>query len=133
MQALVDGWAKHQAPSTVRRQYAALRAMFACAEDTARLPRSPCYRIQLPRGHLVERPTLSTDELERLAEVLDEDQAPMMWARAVLGLRWAEAAGLTVDRLGVLRREAHRRLPARPKRCPRKTEIIGWGPHLRLS
>jgi integrase len=103
VQALVDGWAVHQAPSTVGRQYAVLRAMFTYAEDTARLARSPCHGIRLPRGHLVERPVLGADELERLAEVLGEGQAPFMWTGAVLGLRWAEAAGLTVDRLDILR------------------------------
>jgi integrase len=104
VQALVDGWADQATPSTVARQYAVLRAMFTYAEDTARLLRSPCHRIRLPRGHLVERPVLGADELERLAEVLGQDQAPFMWIGAVLGLRWAEAAGLTVDRLDILRR-----------------------------
>lgn len=102
VQALVDGWADHQAPSTVGRQYSCLRALFAYAEATDRLTRSPCRGIRLPRGRLVERPTLGADELERLADVLGEDQAPMMWAGAVLGLRWAEVAGLTVDRLDML-------------------------------
>jgi integrase len=102
VQGLVDAWGTEQAPSTVRRQYSCLRALFAYAEATDKLTRSPCRGIRLPRGRLVDRPTLGPDELERLAEVLDEDQSPMMWAGAVLGLRWAEAAGLTVDRLDVL-------------------------------
>ncbi|MGP8065198.1 MAG: tyrosine-type recombinase/integrase [Acidimicrobiales bacterium] len=102
VQALVDAWGAEQAPSTVRRQYSCLRALFAYAEATDKLTRSPCRGIRLPRGRLVDRPTLGADELERLAEVLDEDQSPMMWAGAVLGLRWAEAAGLTVDRLDIL-------------------------------
>jgi integrase len=102
VQALVDAWGAEQAPSTVGRQYSCLRALFAYAEATDKLLRSPCRGIRLPRGHLVERPVLSATELERLADVLGEDQSPMMWAGAVLGLRWAEAAGLTVDRLDIL-------------------------------
>ena len=46
VQALVDGWADHQAPSTVGRQYSCLRALFAYAEATDRLTRSPCSRDQ---------------------------------------------------------------------------------------
>ena len=103
VQALVDDWADHQAPSTVARQYAVVRALLTYAVDTSRLARSPCHRIRLPRGHLVKRPVLGPDELERLAEALGEDQAAFMWTGAVLGLRWAEAAGLTIDRLDILR------------------------------
>jgi len=102
VQSLVDGWAPLQAPSTVARQYATLRAMFTFAEDTERLARNPCRRIRLPRTHLVERPVLGAHELESLADALGPDQASFMWTGAVLGLRWAEAAGLTVDRLDFL-------------------------------
>ena len=97
VQALVDGWAGHQAPSTVGRQYSCLRALFAYAEAADKLSRSPCRGIRLPRGRLVERPVLNAVELESLAEALGEDQAPMMWVGAVLGLRWEthrEANGL---------------------------------------
>ncbi len=80
----------------------ACAALFAYAEASEKLLRSPCREIRLPRGRLVDRPALTADELERLATVLGEDHAPMMWAGAVLGLRWAEAAGLTVDRLDIL-------------------------------
>jgi integrase len=103
VQSLVDSWAAEQAPSTVGRQYSALRAMFAYAEDSERLPRTPCRgRIRLPHVTLVERPELSADDLERLAGALDENQATMMWVGVVLGLRWAEVAGLTVGALDLL-------------------------------
>ena len=102
VQALVDDWATRLAPSTVARQYAVLRAMFTYAEDTARLARNPCRRIRLPAARLVERPVLSANELKNLAEALGPGQAPFMWIGAVLGLRWAEAAGLTVGRLDML-------------------------------
>jgi len=103
VQRLVDRWAIDHAPSTAIRHYAVLRAIFSYGVDTERLLRSPCRRIRLPRGQLVERPVLSADELERLAGELGFDQATMMWVGAVLGLRWAEVAGLTVDRLDVPR------------------------------
>jgi integrase len=81
--------------------------MFAFAEDTDRLARTPCRGIRLPRVHLVERPELSGDDLERLAGALGEDQAVMMWIGAVLGLRFAEAARLTVRALDLLGGSLH--------------------------
>lgn len=102
VQALVDTWASTQAPSTVGRQYSALRALFAFAESTDRLHQTPCRGIRLPHVSLVDRPELSADELSKLAEALGPDQGAMMWVGAVLGLRFAEAAGLTVGDLDLL-------------------------------
>jgi len=59
--------------------------------------RTPCRDIRLPQVRLVDRPYLNAKQLTRLASALGPDQAPMMWLGAVLGLRWAEAAGLTVS------------------------------------
>jgi integrase len=53
--------------------------------------------------HNIE-PTPASDALERLAEELGPDQAVMMRTAAVLGLRWAECAGLTVGSVDTLRR-----------------------------
>jgi integrase len=102
LQALVDRWAETQAPSTVARQYACLSAVFSYAVDSDRLARTPCRRIRLPQVPETHHPELSADDLERLADALGPDQAVMMWAGAVLGLRFAEAAGLTLDRLDLL-------------------------------
>ncbi len=97
--ALVNTWSLHQAPSTVARQYTATAAMFSFAVDSERIARTPCRRIRLPQVPIVERPELSADELTRLGEELGKDYAVMMWCAAVLGLRFAECAGLTVDRV----------------------------------
>jgi integrase len=79
-----------------------LRAMFSFAEDSDRLARTPCRGIRLPHVRLVDLPELGADRLEALAEVLGNDQAVMMWIGAVLSLRFAEAAGLTVGALDQL-------------------------------
>lgn len=50
----------------------------------------------------MERPELGADDLESLAEAMSPDAAVMMWLGAALGLRWAEVAGLSVDRLDLL-------------------------------
>ena len=52
---------------------------------------------------LVDRPAITADDLERLGEALGPDHAPMMWMAAVLGLRWGEAAGMTVGSIDVFR------------------------------
>ncbi len=102
IQSLVDIWTAKLAPSTVHRQYSCLRAIMSYAVRADIIYRSPCRNIHLPRVSLVKRPALSAEQLEHLADALGDDQAVMMWCGAVLGLRWAEAAGLTVDRLDLL-------------------------------
>jgi integrase len=99
IQAAVDGWAAVYAASTVGRHYACLRAILAHAEASEMILRSPCRGIRLPTVRRVERPVLNPEDLERLSDVLGHEQGLFMWCGAVLGLRWAEVAGLTVDRL----------------------------------
>lgn len=97
VQALVDGWAGTDlAASTIGRMYSALRAVFSFAESDDIVTRSPCRGIRLPSARLVDRPYLAPADLERLADALGEPGAVFMWVGAVLGLRWAEAAGLRV-------------------------------------
>jgi integrase len=69
------------------------------AESSEYIVRTPCRDIRLPRVRLVDRPALTAKQLEVLAKALGQDQAPMMWLGAVLGLRWAEAAGITANRV----------------------------------
>jgi integrase len=101
VQRLVDHWRAELAPSTVRRMYSALRAMFNYAEASEMIPRSPSRHIRVPAAELVDRPALDVDELTAVADGLG-DHGPMVWLGAVLGLRWGEVAGLTVDRIDFL-------------------------------
>jgi integrase len=96
-QALVDRWrTAGAAPRTIARQRATLRSLFQLAVDADLIARNPAVGLKLPLPARVHRPDLSGDELEGLAEALGADQAAFMWCGAVLGLRWAETAGLTV-------------------------------------
>jgi integrase len=99
LQTLVDGCKDKQAPSTIGRQYSALRALFSWAEESEYIARTPCRDIRLPSVRLVDRPELSAKQLTALGKALGPDQAVMMWVGAALGLRWAECAGLTADRV----------------------------------
>ena len=47
---------------------------------------------------------LTAEQLQRLAEALGPDEAPMMWLGVVGGLRWAECAGLALSGLDLLAR-----------------------------
>jgi integrase len=99
VQSLVDKWKADLAPSTIGRQYSCLRALLGWAEASEYIVRTPCRDIRLPSVRLVDRPELSAKQLTSLARALGADQAAMMWMGAVLGLRWAECAGLTANRV----------------------------------
>jgi hypothetical protein len=50
---------------------------------------------------LTDRPMLKPEQLEQLAEKQGPSRTPLMWLGAVLGLRWAEVAGLRPADFGV--------------------------------
>jgi integrase len=102
VQALVDRWATESAASSVGRMFSALRAVFSFAVASELVVRSPCVGARLPKSGLVDRPVLTAEQLQGLAEALGPDEAPMMWLGVVGGLRWAECAGLTVPALDLL-------------------------------
>jgi integrase len=96
IQIVVNRWAKTEAPMTVIRQFAALRALFAYAVRSGKLYRSPCNGIRLPENEPVRQSILvPPDVVNDLAEII----GPMVYFGAVMGLRWAEAAGLRVSDL----------------------------------
>jgi integrase len=102
-QDLVDKWsASGLAPRTVARQYGALRAMLQYAVDADLLARNPAAKVKLPLAEAVLRPDLAPEDLEQLAAVMAPRDAAFMWCGAVLGLRWSEAAGLTVSSVDML-------------------------------
>ncbi len=98
IQRLVNTWAAIAAANTVVRQYATLRAIFTHAVNTDMLLRSPCRAIRLPRTTSRESPILTTSDLAALAAVMPGLE-PMPYLGGVLGLRWAEIAGLRVASL----------------------------------
>jgi integrase len=101
VQRLVDTWKADRAPSTVKRMYSALRAMFNYAVAAEMIVRTPCRNIRVPAAELVDRPVLDADQLQVVADALG-DHGPMVWLGAVLGLRWGEVAGLRVGDLDIL-------------------------------
>jgi integrase len=102
IQRLVNAWTATHKPSSVGRMYSGLRALFSYAEAAEIVVRTPCRDIKVPRAELVSRPHLNAGQLSALGDALGADQAAFMWLGAVLGLRWAEAGGLTVGAVDVL-------------------------------
>jgi integrase len=102
VQRLVDNWAAEYTPSTVTRMFAVVRGVFSFAVASELIGRTPCDGVRLPRAGVVERPVLSAEQLQALANALGSDQAPMMWLGVVGGLRWGECAGLAVAGLDLL-------------------------------
>jgi integrase len=103
VQAAVSSWIVKSKPSTVRRQYGVLRAVFAFAVERDYIARTPCRSVRLPEVHHPVRPVIDGADLARLAGALGQDFAPMAYLGAALGLRWGEVAGLRVGRLDLLR------------------------------
>lgn len=103
IQRLVNDWTAAQAPRTVDRQYDVLRAIFTYAVRSDWIARTPCRDIKLPSVTGTRRTTLTVEDISAIAEAIDPRYEPMVWLGAVLGLRWAEVAGLTIGCLDLLR------------------------------
>jgi integrase len=103
VQALVNGLTTMLSPSSVRRVYAVVRAVFNYAVETDTLGRSPCRGIKLPKVERARRTRVTGDGLVAIAAAAGEAYAPLVLLAGVLGLRWGEVAGLSVRSLDVLR------------------------------
>jgi integrase len=103
IQQLVNDWAAKKAPRTVDRQYDVLRALFTYAVRSDWIARSPCRDIRLPSVPAARPRALTIDDILALADAIDRRYEAMVWLGAVLGLRWAEVAGLTVGSVDLLR------------------------------
>jgi integrase len=103
VQALVTGWTERQSPSTIHRQYSALRAILTYAVNAEYILRTPCRAINLPALTQRRRHVVTGEELEALAAAM-ADYGLMAYIGATLGLRWGEVAGLRIRSVDVLAR-----------------------------
>jgi integrase len=104
VQAMVNAWVKVSPPATVVRHYAVLRAIFNHAVNTDLLGRTPCRGIKVPAAEPREAPLVDAADLARLAAAMPAGLELMPYLGAVLGLRWAEVAGLRVGALNFMAR-----------------------------
>ena len=104
IKAVVDEMASKLAPNTVRTNLAVLRAVFNAAVEAEILGRSPVRSMRTAKADARERPTLTMEEILRLAEAIGERYRALVLVGAILGLRWSEAIGLRVSDVDFLRR-----------------------------
>jgi integrase len=103
VQAAVNARAKQASPSTLARDFSALRAVLNAAVDADRIARSPARKIALPAVRVAQRPTLTPEGLAELCDALPGHYRALVLTGAVLGLRWGEAIGLRVRDIDFLR------------------------------
>ena len=92
------------AARTVRRDVAAVKAVFNAAVDADVIARSPARKLALPRASSTHRATLTPAELIRLADSVEPRYRALILVGGVLGLRWGEAVALRVRDIDFMRR-----------------------------
>jgi integrase len=104
IKVVVDEMATKLAPDTVRTNLAVIRAVFNAAVDAEVLARSPVRAIRTAKADARDRPTLTMEEILRLADAMGDRYRALVLVGAILGLRWSEAIGLRVSDVDFLRR-----------------------------
>lgn len=91
---------------TVRAYVGTLQAIFGAAVDNDVLARSPvrARTLALAPVRKPERPTLTADELLRLADAAPPRYRALVLLAGTVGLRWGEAIGLRAGDVDFLRR-----------------------------
>jgi len=105
--AVIDDLVARQAPATVRRNVASLKAMFNAAVADDLIPRTPIRSLRLPRIEPKAHPELTATDLLRLVDAVPARYRAVVLLAGVLGLRWGEIAGLQLEDVDLLRRQVH--------------------------
>lgn len=90
-------------PATVRKAVFALRQCLSAAAADGRMMTNPATDVPLPAERLKPPRFLSQDEVERLMAAMHGRYRALVLVGAFAGLRWGEAAGLTLENVDVLR------------------------------
>ena len=107
VRAVIDDLVPRQAPATVRRNVASLKAMFNAAVAEDLIPRTPVRGLRLPRIDPKAHPELTAADLLRLVDAVPARYRAVVLLAGVLGLRWGEIAGLQLEDVDFLRRQVH--------------------------
>ena len=100
----VDAMTAKLAPTTVRTNLGVLNAVLNAAVDADLIARSPARGIRVPAGPHRERPTLTLEELDRLAAAVPAEYRALILVAGLLGLRWSGCIGLRLGDVDFLRR-----------------------------
>jgi integrase len=96
--------AKGLSPKSVRTYTGTLVAVLNAAVDAELIGRSPVRGINLERTRRRDRPTLTPEELYRLADEVPGRYRALVLLAGGLGLRWSEVIGLRPRDVDFLRR-----------------------------
>lgn len=107
VKSVVDSWKATLAPASVLTNYRVLTLLMNAAVESDLLVKSPCRAkvVKLPAVERAEHRTLTVSELQRLADAMPEQYAPLIWLGGIVGLRWSEAVGLRVKSIDFLARK----------------------------
>lgn len=92
-------------PATVRKYFNLLSKMLGDAVLEGIIPVNPCRHVTLPSAGKGREVYLTEDEVEAIADGLDDPYKTVTLTLPYTGLRWGELAGLHLRRLDVLRRQ----------------------------
>ena len=83
--------------ATIRKQYRVLAMVFAEAEISGAIVRSPTFKIELPPVTKGNQRFLAPGEIKRLVDAIHPRFRALVLMAALTGLRWSELAGLRID------------------------------------
>lgn len=104
VQAWVTGRSEVLAPGSVELVYRYVASIFADAVEDRLIARSPCSGIRLPRKAKVEVVPPTLEQVEAIADRINQRYRVAVILAAGAGLRLGEVFGLTVDRIDFMRR-----------------------------
>jgi integrase len=104
VRGLVKAWSTSAAASTVETRYRILAAILRAAVADRRIAATPCVGIKLPRMTGTQVVPLETEVVQALEGAMPPRLRAMVPLAAGTGMRLGEVLGLSVDRVGFLRR-----------------------------
>jgi integrase len=91
-------------PSRIRQAHQLLSMILKAAVRARRITSNPAVGTPLPRATRRQPRFLTADEVDALAGVVPERYEALILLLAYGGIRWAEAVGLKIGRVNLLRR-----------------------------
>jgi integrase len=104
VQAWVAGRSKTLAPGSVELVYRHFAAAMKAAEGDRVIARSPCQSISLPKKVRAEVVPPTVEQVEAIADAVQDRYRAAVVVAAGAGLRLGEVFGLQVDRVDFIRR-----------------------------
>lgn len=99
---MIQRWISQQtfSPKYVRNMISTFRVIWEAGQDWQYIPedrRSPFDRIKLPKRGLVNKPTLTPEQIREVIRKADEPYRSIYWIVAETGMRGGEVCGLFIE------------------------------------